>query len=133
MFKRLISGAAVATLLLLFSAPAGADTAQVVMLDAVTTTGAGASVYVVGGSSLSSLWVQASGTYGAGTTVQIQASQDGTTWTNQLPDPIATGEQYVGRLCEPCLYRANVSAHEGGGKTVTIRIGVSAPGQVKVQ
>lgn len=123
---------AVALVAALLSTQARADAVQVALLSAVTTTGAGSSVQIVGGSSLTSLWVQASGTYGVGTTVQIQASQDGTTWTNQLPDPIATGEQYVGRLCEPCLYRANVSAHEGGGKTVTIRIGVSAPGQVKV-
>ena len=90
------------------------------LLSAKTTTGTSANALVAHAADGAASWrIQASGTYGAGTTVKIEDSLDGTTWTELVPS-IATGEEYDGPA-SASLLRANVSVHEGGGKTVTIK------------
>jgi len=118
--------------LLLGTGAAYADNTQYTLLSAVTTTGASATSVTALAPSGSDLWViQASGTFGAGTTVTIQQTLNGTDWFDSVPS-IATGEMWVGPMCN-CLTRANVTAHEGGGKTVTVKATLVGAGQLRYQ
>ena len=118
--------------LLLGTGAAYADNTQYTLLSAVTTTGASATSVTALAPSGSDLWVvQASGTFGAGTTVKMETSLDGTNWDTAVVS-IATGQVWVGPMCN-CLVRANVSVHEGGGKTVTIKATLVGAGQLRYQ
>jgi hypothetical protein len=118
--------------LLLGAGAAFADNTQYTLLSAVTTTGASATSVTALAPAGSDLWVvQASGTYGAGTTVKVQTSLDGTNWADAVPS-IATGEVYIGPMCN-CLVRANVTVHEGSGKTVTVKATLVGAGQLRYQ
>lgn len=102
------------------------------LLSAKTTTGTSANALVAHAADGSSFWrVQASGNYGAGTTVKIQDSVDGTTWTD-LVESIAAGEEYDGPASASLLC-ANVTVHEGGGKTVTIKAILNGDGYATEQ
>lgn len=123
---------ALLAVLLLGAGAAVADNTQYTLLNAVTTTGASSTSVSALAPAGDDLWVvQASGTYGVGTTVKIEQSLDGTNW-NVAVASIATGEIYVGPMCN-CLTRANVPAHEGGGKTVTVKITLVGSGQLRSQ
>lgn len=90
------------------------------LFSAKTTTGTSANALVAHDADGSSYWkIQASGSYGVGTTVKIEESLDGTTWTEAVAS-IASGEEYEGGA-GAALIRGNVSVHEGGGKTVTLK------------
>jgi len=102
------------------------------LLSAQTTTGASANALVAHAADGAAYWrIQASGTYGAGTTVKIEDSLDGTTWT-ELVAAIATGEAYDGPASSSLL-RANVTVHEGGGATVTIKAILNGDGYATEQ
>jgi len=102
------------------------------LLSAKTTTGTSANALVAHAADGAAGWrIQASGTYGVGTTVKIQDSLDGTTWSD-LVASIATGEEYDGPA-SASLLRANVTVHEGGGKTVTIKAILNGDGYVTEQ
>ena len=118
--------------LLLWAGAASADNTQYTLLSAVTGTGASATSVTALAPAGSDLWVvQASGTFGAGTTVTIEQTLNGTDWFVVVPK-IATGEIYVGPMCN-CLTRANVPVHEGGGKTVTVKATLVGAGQLRYQ
>lgn len=118
--------------LLLWAGAASADNTQYTLLSAVTGTGASATSVTALAPAGSDLWVvQASGTFGAGTTVTIEQTLNGTDWFVAVPK-IATGEIYVGPMCN-CLTRANVTVHEGGGKTVTVKATLVGAGQLRYQ
>ena len=123
--------------LLLGTGAAYADNTQYTLLSAVTTTGASATSVTALAPSGSDLWVvQASGTFGEGTAVKMETSLDGTNWTTAYPGSgaaaIVTGDIIIGPMCN-CLVRANVSVHEGGGKTVTIKATLVGAGQLRYQ
>ena len=121
-----------AVIVALAALPAAASGPDITLLAAVTTTGASATSLTASGSlPEDAVWVQASGTFGVGTTVKIQTSRDGTNWMDAVAS-IATGEMWRGPVCE-CLVRANVSAHEGGGKTVTVKAWVAGRGNAVAQ
>lgn len=118
--------------LLALSGAALAAGPDITLLNAVTVTGASAtSLNVTGPGPLDRIWVQSSGTYGVGTTVKIQTSRNGTDWTDAVA-ALATGEMWRGEACE-CLVRANVTVHEGGGKTVTVKAWVAGNGNAVAQ
>lgn len=118
--------------LLLGTGAASADNTQHTLLSAVTTTGASATSVTALAPSGADLWVvQASGTFTAGTTVKMETSLDGTNWDTAVA-AMLTGEVWIGPMCN-CLVRANVSAHEGGGKTVTVKATLVGTGQLRYQ
>lgn len=102
------------------------------LLSAKTTTGTSTNALVAHAPDGAASWrVQASGTYGAGTTVKLEDSLDGATWT-EVVSSIASGEEYEGQAsCS--LLRANVTVHEGGGATVTIKAILNGDGYVTEQ
>lgn len=123
---------ALLAVLLLWAGAAFADNTQYTLLSAVTTTGASATSVTALAPSGSDLWVvQASGTFTAATVVKLETSLDGTNWDTAVA-AMLTGEVWVGPMCN-CLVRANVSAHEGGGKTVTVKATLVGAGQLRYQ
>ena len=123
--------------LLLGTGAAYADNTQYTLLSAVTTTGASATSVTALAPSGSDFWVlQFYGTFGVGTTVVIQQSLNGTDWYQAYPGTgaaaIATGDILIGPVCN-CLTRANVTVHEGGGKTVTAKATLVGAGQLRYQ
>lgn len=123
---------ALLAVLLLWAGAAFADNTQYTLLSAVTTTGASATSVTALAPSGSDLWVvQASGTFTAATVVKLETSLDGTNWDTAVA-AMLTGEVWVGPMCN-CLVRANVSVHEGGGKTVTIKATLVGAGQLRYQ
>ena len=102
------------------------------LFSAKTSTGTSTNALVAHAAEGAASWrIQASGTYGAGTTVSIEDSLDGTNWST-LVASIASGEEYDGPA-SASLLRANVSVHEGGGKTVTIKAILNGDGYVTEQ
>jgi len=123
--------------LLLGTGAAYADNTQYTLLSAVTTTGASATSVTALAPSGSDFWVfQFKGTFGVGTTVTIEQSLDGSTWYTAYPGTgaaaILTGDILIGPTCN-CLTRVNVTAHEGGGKTVTATATLVGAGQLRYQ
>jgi hypothetical protein len=128
---------ALLAVLLLWAGAASADNTQYTLLSAVTTTGASSTSVTALSPSGSDFWVlQFSGTFTAGTTVTVEQSMDGTNWYTSYPGTgataIATGDILIGPVCN-CLTRANVTVHEGGGKTVTVKATLVGAGQLRYQ
>ena len=134
---RRISRAAVLLLpaaLLVFSAlPLRADTTVYTLFDAKATTGTSTVYSWTGVSGCDRLWVQASGTFTAATTLRIRTSMDGVVWSDAVPS-LASGEKFSGPIeCGSCLIEADIPVHEGGGATVTLKLGLSGNGKLSAQ
>ena len=126
-----------AAVLLLGAGAAFADNTQYTLLNAVTTTGASATSVTALAPDGADFWVfQFTGTFGAGTTVIVQQSLNGTDWYTSYPGAgataIATGDIVIGPVCN-CLTRVNVTVHEGGAKTVTAKATLVGKGQLRYQ
>lgn len=112
--------------------PAPAAGPEVTLLSAATTAATSAtSLTAVNPGSEDAVWVQASGTYTASSTVVLEVTRDGINWTTAVAS-IATGEMWRGPVCE-CLLRARVATHEGGGKTVTVKAWIAGKGTASAQ
>ena len=124
---------ATAALIVFSGLPLRADVDVYVLFSAKTTTGTSTVYSWTGVSGCDRLWVQASGTFTAATTLRIRTSMDGVVWSDAVPS-LASGEKFSGPIeCGSCLIEADIPVHEGGGATVTLKLGLSGNGKLSAQ